>query len=523
MTDAQEVSADLSSHHIEGYAAADAWQRHFSVPLISHVEGNLWQGGCIDGVKLPDDFMFVVSLYPWEQYRLGPETVRVERRLYDSTEVPDVEQLLQIARQVNQMREKGKTLVHCFPAGTLVGAEAAVPIEQAAQVFGHDGKRHEVLDHWERDFDGDLVVLRMCGVLPIRSTPEHPFLVVRPYVFPGGFVAKPGMASVAEVSTVAAHYSREPQWRVAEDVRVGDYLVCPPAHTSMEPCPVEWPEGPPQGRAVGPLVPDEDTAWMLGLYAADGGTTGDNSIGFTLSPNDDVDRLMRVWERMGLCADVRDFYEYVRVTINSTVVSRALRTWCGKSDRKQLPEFVFSDGWPLRAVIDGYADGDGYVEETGTITCHTISPVLVEQIRLALVSCGEFPTVSLVRRHSGYPNAKVSYKVQWNPRATQHHTARWEDMFLVPVRSVECEPYSGKVYNLEVAGSNSYTVNGVAVHNCQAGLNRSSLIVALALVLDGMSPTNAVALVRERRCEVCLCNQSFERFILGLSPSAEAA
>ena len=53
----------------------------------------------------------------------------------------------------------------------------------------------------------------------------------------------------------------------------------------------------------------------------------------------------------------------------------------------------------------------------------------------------------------------------------------------------------------------------ILVH-CQAGLNRSSLVVTRALVLSGMPVREAIALVREKRSPVCLCNPSFERWLL---------
>lgn len=55
---------------------------------------------------------------------------------------------------------------------------------------------------------------------------------------------------------------------------------------------------------------------------------------------------------------------------------------------------------------------------------------------------------------------------------------------------------------------------GPTLVHCQAGLNRSGLIAALALVHGGMEPSAAIALLREKRCDVVLCNQTFEKWLL---------
>lgn len=55
----------------------------------------------------------------------------------------------------------------------------------------------------------------------------------------------------------------------------------------------------------------------------------------------------------------------------------------------------------------------------------------------------------------------------------------------------------------------------VLVH-CQAGLNRSSLILARALMLDGMTADEAINLIREKRSPACLCNLTFEKYLKGL-------
>lgn len=112
----QPEHADLVTHHIQGYAAAAikaGKPARFKVPLISHIEDNLYVGGCVHYVELPDDFAYVISLYKWERYRLGPDTRRVEVEMYDADDVPDAKQLHTLARIVNRATTRGKTLVHC--------------------------------------------------------------------------------------------------------------------------------------------------------------------------------------------------------------------------------------------------------------------------------------------------------------------------------------------------------------------------------------------------------------------------
>lgn len=53
----------------------------------------------------------------------------------------------------------------------------------------------------------------------------------------------------------------------------------------------------------------------------------------------------------------------------------------------------------------------------------------------------------------------------------------------------------------------------VLVH-CQAGLNRSALVTATALVLEGWDPAEAIQMMREKRSDAVLCNRSFARWLL---------
>lgn len=49
---------------------------------------------------------------------------------------------------------------------------------------------------------------------------------------------------------------------------------------------------------------------------------------------------------------------------------------------------------------------------------------------------------------------------------------------------------------------------------CQAGWNRSGLVMALVLVMAGWEPAAAVALLREKRSPNVLCNRDFEHWVV---------
>lgn len=89
----------------------------FDVPFISHIEGNLYQGGCETGMFLPNNIEHLISLYPWERYsREGnPQLLktRAEFLLYDDAANPVSPMVEVIADLAYQCVEDGPTLIHC--------------------------------------------------------------------------------------------------------------------------------------------------------------------------------------------------------------------------------------------------------------------------------------------------------------------------------------------------------------------------------------------------------------------------
>jgi protein-tyrosine phosphatase len=85
----------------------------FDVPFVSQIADGLWQGGCVDGLVLPEWISHLVSLYPWKRYILKhPLKSELYVTMMD-TQDQGFTEVSRLARWVNQCRRSGPTLVHC--------------------------------------------------------------------------------------------------------------------------------------------------------------------------------------------------------------------------------------------------------------------------------------------------------------------------------------------------------------------------------------------------------------------------
>jgi protein-tyrosine phosphatase len=121
MTDPTKIDIDIDIHEVDWddpftrtmSGITNHGHMHFRMPVISHITGNLYQGGCENGLVLPEVIKNVVSLYPWENYTIKHQTNSTTFiRMYDSLD-QSFEQVEGIAQWVKTLCEDAPTLVHC--------------------------------------------------------------------------------------------------------------------------------------------------------------------------------------------------------------------------------------------------------------------------------------------------------------------------------------------------------------------------------------------------------------------------
>lgn len=364
------------------------------------------------------------------------------------TQAPVVEATPTRAFLAGRLAEEGNTMGHCFPAGTIVTAPTVNLIERVKlgdEVVTHTGAVRKVTQLFERRYVGDLFTVTSRGALPFSCTEEHPLLVLRPTSTGSHWQDRYIQNRLPETLL--------PQWLQANQLRVGDYLLSPGLQREEQSTELD------------------DFAWMCGLYAGDGHCE-EARIGFTLSPQDDLDRVRRVFETLGYEARLEDHDTYWRVRVNSKELAAKFKAWFGAfSQEKHLPAFLFEGGGSLKAVLEGLTAADGTYYD-GRWRLVSTSIALAQQAWLIAVTLGYRPSIKTLKRKPshGYANASPAWAVEWQEQEGKWHSnVRWNAFYATPVTEITKRQFAGQVYNLEVEEDHSYLVNGLAVHNCVGG------------------------------------------------------
>lgn len=70
------------------------------------------------------------------------------------------------------------------------------------------------------------------------------------------------------------------------------------------------------------------------------------------------------------------------------------------------------------------------------------------------------------------------------------------------------------LYDLVAVTHREWKAGKRVLVRCQAGLNRSGLVMTLVLIREGYEPAEAIHLIRTHRGQAALCNRTFETWLL---------
>ena len=128
----------------------------------------------------------------------------------------------------------------------------------------------------------------------------------------------------------------------------------------------------------------------------------------------------------------------------------------------------------LKGFLDGYISADGCFTQN-----HFKTSSISRKLTYGIAQC---EAKVYGRPYSIYKNKRKpqciiegrlvnqseTYEVKWKLSKKKQDKAFYEDGYIwCPINEVKKENYQGLVYNMEVENDNSYTANGIIVHNCQ--------------------------------------------------------
>jgi hypothetical protein len=369
---------------------------------------------------------------------------------------------------------------HCYLSDSLVFTPSGYlrinTFSIGDRLFNHKGDIDIVSKTFERDYSGEIINIRSWGLPSFNVTSEHPILISRNITEIEeieNLEESSGGVLVIKKKGVKTQ-TRKLMWIEAKDIIDTDWLVTPKtkyanhkftglsykninAHTKNIPNQI--------------LKPNDDLAWMFGLYIADGNSVKNHKICFTFASSEIhyIPKLKKAFDILGLKIHIRDFGKYIRINCFSSVLARSFDSWFGhRSTERQIPEFLLTQGWNIESVIDGIFCGDGFYAKNIKHISMNNKP-LIYQLRNILLNEGYKPTIFYQKRGKGsYQTNRLCYTLSWNSKNAVSKLKQDANYLYNPIRKLINSQFTGKVYNLEVQNEHSYIVDGVGSHNCMA-------------------------------------------------------
>lgn len=354
----------------------------------------------------------------------------------------------------------------CFPAGTLVlterGFSAIEDVEVGDSVLTHKQRFRKVTAVGGRE--AECVELKGQGHWGLICTPNHPFL---------------SRAKVIDYRRKSDTYGKTvlentSTWVDAKDM--GGRMWAMP--TQIPECAIPIIPKPAQITSRTNFPTDQRSpafARFLGFWVGNGWT---NRSGIVVCDGyEDVPLMEEILTEAGLTYCLSEG----RTGVKALVGSQALRTWVpaqfGKgASNKTLPRWLLSAPQPyVEAFLRGWHDADGHWQtqkKGGSLVrvWTTTSRKLAVGLRILLNRCGYSASVRFVKNErelfieGRLCNEKGYYKISAYDKARSFKFS--DDLGWGLVKPVKKDGYR-QVYNLAVEDDESYTADGIIVHNCQ--------------------------------------------------------
>ena len=415
----------------------------------------------------------------------------------------------------------------CFVPGMLVTTKkGTIPIEDIKigdQVLTRIGDFQTVTNVMSRHYDGEIVSITPSGSLEILCTPDHPFWVGKAHRHNGldkngvkltgqlvrddeRFWLPAGKLNITKKNAQEKFFTtcrvnpgtqnivldmkqHLPYWAEFEN------RLYPTSGKSKK-CPNLKKRSVPLNVTV-----DSNMAFLIGYYVAEGscGHTR-RSVSFAGHIKETgvmelLDSVMSKIDGNRAIWSPRKDTNGRKIIVNSSALYSIVSN-LGKETDKHFPDWSLDASPEVRlGLLAGYLFGDGCFTK-GHLTANGISSNIMFTVRNLFISLGYPARIKFAKRKGRWGVKRDQYVVSvnientntfleslhkdwlttYNDKDIRHKTSnmpsnkQWCDNneLSALIRKISTKQYSGMVYNLEVGSDHTYTVNGMAVSNCDS-------------------------------------------------------
>jgi len=358
-------------------------------------------------------------------------------------------------------------------------------IEIGDLVLTHLGNYKKVINKCIKNFKGDMYKLKFKGQLELDITYNHPIYASninysrkickkgnynnytnREWVLPENFKAKRRCVSIIE--NLEDNKNVILKWEDFFELNKYSYV---------------------DNIKQKEIILDSNFAKFLGLFLADGNVYIKDdfyriTIAFNSSQIELINEIKNYLENLGI--NTQEFNNKKKKSTNLSFNSKfyaEVLNFCYCEKEKIIPYYAYTLGKDLKYVLEYWLKGDGWIRKGKNnrkdkkIGC-SISKKLALGMRDIAMSLGYWALINKYKRKRYNKDTKDQYWVTiYENRPKSSSLLKFNNYeYGSLIEKSEKYQYEGLTYNLEVEDDNSYTADGIVVHNCAMSLVNASSI-----------------------------------------------
>jgi intein/homing endonuclease len=387
---------------------------------------------------------------------------------------------------VDKLTEAQVEAVLCFTSNTFINGEYPTNIDSLKigdKVYNSKNELTEVKKLFKRKYNGEIYNIFGRNLLPFEATPEHPIYIGRT----PQFNQKENRSLKEQIKNIKY------MWVRAKDIKIGDFLVIPKIKTIKNISKLDIKafrnKFKNEKRKDDTIPLNKDTAYLMGLYLADGSTSKravqislNNLKKADLKVANKISNIVKSNFKLKTGKYINNRDNTLNIAINYSPLTKAFEKWFGKGVyNKKIPSFIVEHNKKIiNSFLEGFIAGDGYYyKKRDKIQIGSVNKQLILQLQLLYAKLGILPNIYEYNRKGIYHSIKGTnlknlkiYQLSYSKNRKRNDYIVLKDKILTKIRDIKKQKYSGFVYNIETK-EHTYTANNCVVHNCHEVLHKA--------------------------------------------------